>query len=502
MQVTAAIPQLVSPEAFYEARDARGALEYPLATVPARRIAIVGPPDDTGPALGREIALFWTTSMIRRMGRAFAEIIIVTPDPFRNADSQLAGSAGRSIEQRLTEELRAADPFARIEWRAWANLPDLSDAATVIWLGNLPPGFRHGHAFAINAHGWIAAVNRPMENELSLSPPGIEFDAAPAAIALAASIVAAHVFADAFERHDRPSSVAVALDSGRASSDAATCHEWLVAGASVPTAPPWKENGADVPTLARLLVVSAGGICGNFCQIMRDSFLRIASGYVVDPDVFDISNLNRSIGVGVSSLGAPKAAIAASVLQPRAERAEAAGQSYEAWITAERAQEFRQPGSAVVVGVDQVRTRLAVGSDWPSVLLNGSTSGATFSVGLHVRGGGGCVGCWYGQDEATYVATRTPMACAAGAAPGTIEFRPVPSYPFVSVAAAAYLVAALARAAHQPEHWRDYAGTIASMSVRSPEFAQTRRIPVSERCLLLCSADYVQTVLGREAEVR
>jgi hypothetical protein len=248
--------------------------------------------------------------------------------------------------------------------------------------------------------------------------------------------------------------------------------------------------------------VSAGGIGSNFCRILRDSFFKSASASILDPDLFDISNLNRAIGVGITGVGKSKASIAADWLRSCSDDVFAGQVTYESWINTDIAAEFRQPGTAVAVGVDQVRTRLAIGSEWPSMLLNGATSGSTFSTGIHMRQGGGCIGCWYGQDEASYAATRTPMACVAGVAPGAIELRNVASYPFVSVAAAASMVASLVRVLHQREAWRDCAGKVVSMSLRSPECAEGRYVAISQRCLLLCAADYLQLALGRSTEGR
>jgi hypothetical protein len=108
----------------------------------------------------------------------------------------------------------------------------------------------------------------------------------------------------------------------------------------------------------------------------------------------------------------PKVTLAAEALKSCAQDITANQTSYESWVNANSVNEFRQPETAIIVGVDQVRTRLAVGSDWPSMLLNGGTSGVTFSTSVHFAKTGGCVGCWYGRADATFAQTRTPLACA------------------------------------------------------------------------------------------
>lgn len=490
--------QVLNADVFYAERDARGGLEHALSALPPRRIAIAVPPDVTSVSIGLETALFWTASIIRRMGRAFAEVILVSTNEFRQCQSLLSRNIGVTVEQLLSNELRSADPFGRVEWRSWGDDTDLADAAATIWLGTLPLGARPAQTIAVSAHGWVAAVHESPAADLSLSPT--DFDAAPAAIAMAACMVSARLFSDAFGRQERPPRIAFALDNGTVTTDEVVSSQLLANGTGCVDGAPWKDSRERKPSLEKILIVSAGGIGGNFCRILGSSFFQAASAYVLDPDNFDLSNLNRAVGVGLQAVGTSKAAIAADALSPCTITPLGVQSAYESWVTTDIAEQFRQEGAAVVVGVDQVRTRLIVGSDWPSTLLNGATSGSTFSTGIYMRTTGGCIGCWYGQDEAAYLATRTPMACAAGVAPGIMAFRQVASYAFVSVAAAAYLVAMLIRIASRGDDPKSYAGTVLSMSLRSPECAQIRRIAISQRCLLLCGADYVQGSLQRVTE--
>jgi hypothetical protein len=491
---------LFDKDSFYTQRDSRAGLEHPLAQLSPRHIAIAVPPEPLVSGVGIEIALFWTASIIRRMGRPFAELILVSSDEFRRSESRLAKTPGISVERFISSELLGADPFGSFEWRVWAEAKDLSDAAAVVWLGTRPLGVRHNCTLAINANGWISVLQEQPGIELSLNPP--DFDAAPAAIIFASCMAAARIFSAAFNSHEAPGQLAFALDSGYASTDPAVFGKWLSVGGSLSTIVPWKASKEPEPHLGQLLVVSAGGIGGNFCSIVGGSYLRIERAYVVEPENFDISNLNRAIGISTDMAigGMSKAEFAAGVLSPSVQTAISVQTSYESWVEPELIAQFREQDTAVAIGVDQMRTRLTVGSDWPWMLLNGATSGTTFSTSIHVRPDHGCIGCWYGQNDAPFVATRTPMACAAGAAAGIIELRPVSSYPFVSVAAAAQMVALLVRAAYQNKQWDQYAGTVSSMSLRFPENAQVRRIEINKRCLLLCAEDYLQSPLQRSSE--
>src|SRR4051812_32180540 len=112
------LPQRLDSATFYAQRDARAGLEHPLASIPSRRIAIAVPLD-MGSRQGAELALYWTASIIRRMGRAFAELVIVSSDEFRKGKAHSKSANGSSIEQFVVNELRSADPFARVEWRTW-----------------------------------------------------------------------------------------------------------------------------------------------------------------------------------------------------------------------------------------------------------------------------------------------------------------------------------------------------------------------------------------------
>ena len=490
--------EVFGPDAFYAKRDARASIEHPLGQLAPQRVAIVVPQSAT-PSIGLELALWWSASIIRRMGRPFAEIVVVASDSFRVCGSRLTAERDRTVEQVLTAELQGADPFARIEWRAPDADAPFRDTSCVLWLGQPPTVLPGTSTIAINAHGWIAILQSGADEELTLMPPGIDFDAAPAAIVMAACMAAARIFANAFESRNWPRHVAIALDSRSVSQDAYECRGWLTAGRTLRGTAPWQEQQGPVPTVQKLLLVSAGGIGGNVAQIASQSYVRIGRARVLDHDVFDLSNLNRAIGVGIAALGKPKVSTAAAALKKCCDDVAEAQTIYEHWRTPELLSEFRTRGTAVVVGVDQVRSRLEVGSDWPWLLINGATSGTTLSAGVHSFGAGGCVGCWYGLDNASYAATRTPMACAAGVAPGAIEARPAASYPFVSVAASAAVMSMLIHAAHDPGAWQETAGTRWSMSVRNPAAAQLRKLQISDRCLLLCAEQYLQPVLGRAA---
>src|SRR3954466_14913547 len=103
-------PAQMNSDAFYAARDNRTQLEQDLGILGPQRIAIVVP-SNVSSHIGVELALFWAASIIRRMGRSFAEVILVSSSEFRQSEARTANTPGVSVERWITDELRSADPF-------------------------------------------------------------------------------------------------------------------------------------------------------------------------------------------------------------------------------------------------------------------------------------------------------------------------------------------------------------------------------------------------------
>jgi hypothetical protein len=247
------------------------------------------------------------------------------------------------------------------------------------------------------------------------------------------------------------------------------------------------------------LLVSAGGIGGNAAQLLAASFARADSITALEPDVVDLPNLNRLIGVGVQHVGESKLGPAVSALESAGHPVNGIARRYEEWGAGGEAERFTAPGSHVLVGVDQVASRLQVQADWPAVLINAGTSGTTWSVSAHPRGVDGCVGCLYGTDQTPYSASRRALACGAGI-PGPVEemeTKPDASYPFASVSAAAVAVGMLLRiasAAGAPEQT-----AVARVNAASPAFGMATRLLRQERCLLVCSHPALDDFFTRTA---
>lgn len=504
--------RLVNAEQFYSARDQRTVVAGPFLR-PSFPVAVVLAPGLEHTVAG-QTALLWTTSMLRRMGRPFARTVIVTTENGHTAPYVAALHRDRSpatLGDAVQIELLGADPFAPVEWR-WMEKPEALDrVAMVIRLGGDPEGpYGPAGGVWVGARGWVSMVHWVIPGEV-FAPPAAEaaqhamnFDSAPVAAVAAGAFATGLVYRVAQQmspREDEPRWSCISTDTGEAAADPAEAVQWFERGSARDEAAPWTGAGGPPPDLGHLLLVSAGGIGGNAAQLLAASFARAGSITVLEPDVVDLPNLNRLIGVGVQQVEQPKLGPAVSALEAAGHAVNGIVRRYEEWSAGGEAERFTAPGSHVLVGVDQVASRLQVQADWPPVLINAGTSGTSWSVSAHARGVDGCVGCLYGTDQTPYSASRRALACGAGI-PGPVEemeTKPDASYPFASVSAAAAAIGMLLRVA-----WA--AGTseqttVARVNATSPAFGMVDRLPRHERCLLVCAHPSLDPFFGRGSDV-
>jgi molybdopterin/thiamine biosynthesis adenylyltransferase len=155
--------------------------------------------------------------------------------------------------------------------------------------------------------------------------------------------------------------------------------------------------------LARVLVLGVGGTGGAAAQIL------VASGvghlHAVDPDVVELSNLNRQLLYREADIGRPKTTAALAALRAL---------NSDVTVTGER-HEVRGPDDLaallhagrydlLVLGADRPpeirrwanRVCLALGTPW----VEGGYRGPLVTAGVHVPGGGPCWECQRaGEDE-------------------------------------------------------------------------------------------------------
>lgn len=297
-------------------------------------------------------------------------------------------------------------------------------------------------------------------------------------------------------------------DTGEVTMDATSGQSWMIRGSAVSDAAPWASTGAPV-SIPSLVLVSAGGLGGNVAHVLADSHVRVALAALVDPDTVDVSNLNRLVGVGVHDVGTAKVVAAGQALAARGVRVSAIQGGYEPWVYDGQGPDARTlldaPDTLVIVGADQVATRLEVQADWPALLLNGSTAGTTWKVSWHPRGVGGCLGCVYAADGRNYATTRGPQACAAGdggqaGMPGSPAF--VASYSFATVGAAAALAARAIYMAWERQTTVVAGDTnrragVSEVNAQYPAFARVIALDPRAGCRLLCSHAALHDFFGR-----
>ncbi len=545
--------QPLTADAFYQERDNRTQL---LGTYRRRevRVAIALGYDASGSVAG-QTGLLWASSMVRRMGRPFAPVRILSPAGARG--EPLVAVSGRyrecdTLGDAVDMELIGADPFAPYDW-ADLDAPDaFSGMEAVIWIGASPAlGAAVPRCMSVGGRGWVVAIQDnvagaratlettpdPVRDEESF--PNASLDMATAAIvagvAFAAAAIHQQVQVDSSGTAAQPEArYWYATDTGAVTENAHEGSEWMLRGSSAPTCAAWSAASGGTPHGNQLVLVSAGGIGGNVAQLLGDSHAVIDEAHVLDADSIDISNLNRLIGVYVSDVGTPKVAAAVTALSGIAATITGEAMRYEAWAPLHRSI-LDATRAVTVIGVDQIATRLEAQADWPAVVINGSTAGTTWNISTHLRGVGACLGCLYATDRSSYARTRGPQACGAAGAPLALP-QPQPnevgtprqgarepvaainqgpardaSIPFVSVSAAAVIVTRLIRewavetgagptVAESPNNVTADGETalVTRMNVYKPLSTLTSHLTQHAECLLLCGSRAVATLFGRK----
>lgn len=496
----------LNAERFYAERDHRTRVSAPLTTEPFPVALVL--PREVERSAGAHLALLWAASMLRRMGRAFAGVRVVTSDEARRSvclSPPAYMADGCTLEDAVSTELRHADPFAPVAWMNLEAPGALVGIRMALWLGGAP--YPHmdvpplGHVVA-GASGWVCTISTAATSPGDTSRSGVALEGAASAVIAAAALAVGEVYRAAhpglLPGGPRPERVWVALDTGQASTDPEEGLDWLVRGGASEMPRPWRASQGAAPRIDHLTVVSAGALGGNAARILGRSYLEIRAAAVIDPDRVELSNLNRLVEVGFGdALGqVPKAALAAGALLRAGIPVAAHVDTYEAW-RAGVGHDPRLPGSAFLVGVDQVPSRLQVQSDWPFLVVNGGTSGTGWDVTVHPLHGGGCLGCWFGRSPRTYRADRAPFACGGVGGVGRVnQPQPMASYPFVSVSAAAFMVASLI---HAVDPNRQHGSRTIQLNSLLPEAAIAGPLSKTEGCRLLCSAPYVEACLNRWA---
>lgn len=465
----------IQEETFYTQRDSRTSIVH-AAPPPRQRVAIMLA--RPGMATVDELLLVrWSASLLRRMGRGFSHSIILASDEF--LDSEIRGVP---VREQLLSELQSADPFGTTEFRkpeptALDDVQFLIAIGPQTWSTDTP-------TLNIAVHGWVIFLSSKRGD-----PPLPPVAGNAATLMVAASLAVASAYSRCVLRsRDELRSLGFALDAGGVTTDPDEASSWLARGSAQSTNLPWMVKGPDMVTLPRLVLVSAGGLGMNVATLLAHSPLIIDNLYVIDPDRVDVSNLNRLLNVGIQHLTDWKAVVAATAFQESNVAVSSIIQTYEAWRSV--TEPVQPPNEEVLMlGVDQVATRLEAAADWPRVLINGATAGLSCVSSVHRPGENGCLGCYYGRARVSYAAMNQPLACAGGPNGSPVVPQAVAaSYPFVSTAGAALMVANLLYAVYAHRA----GGSTIEMNVTRPELCAMKILQPVTTCRLLCGDPALQ----------
>jgi molybdopterin/thiamine biosynthesis adenylyltransferase len=474
--------QVISESQFYSARDHRTSISVQYAKQEFK-IAIALDHGLESTVQG-QAALVWTASMIRRMGKPFARLIIATAESAKRQLSKLAlrSQDGQNLGQLVEAELRGADPFASYEWRDVDSADALEGADFVIWLGYASNGLRGRPGVMLQGCGATLVLDRIVAME---SPPSIEgrIDRTKLSAIIfgtALAVAAAYEFAQGIAPEE-PSRSWLSLTQSAITEDAVMGRAMIASeNGSIHDAP----ADATAALRSNLVLISAGGIGMNVAHLLAEMRVQLEHATAIDHDQVELSGLNRLIGVGLEQLGQNKAVSATGALRNGGVSADAIRTTYEDWSNTNHTV-LENEHTIAIVGVDQVGTRLHVQSDWPPIIINGSTGGTFLTVSTHFFGVDGCIGCLYADDKRPYNTTRRAAGCAAGLAPlpGAVTPTAEASYPFVSVGVAALIAHTFGEITNGREELR---GRL-SLNVLKPSLLHSDTIARNGDCLLLCT---------------
>jgi hypothetical protein len=454
-------------DSFYSERDHRTNLVQPQ---PARPVAVVVAMEEAwaDTPLG-QLTLHWTASLIARMGRRFNHLRLWLAPDVAKAPCLLGHLGAATLGDAILEHLGAVDPCGR-----YTVVERVPTDAYVLTVGQDPAA----RADAVVApRGWAAerasrgGGAHPQQGELN-----------PIGAALAAALGSAAVYAH-FNRRPLAS-------AGYRRSGPALLSAWEGGAGSAVSPDAGARLGPDV-NLGRCLAVGAGGLGGNALAILaRVPGIRGVMD-IAEPDLVELSNLNRLVEATVADRGSPKLHLVERALAPTTLQGTSHVASY---------QQLRSNGvisqadldayDLVMVGVDQLATRAAVQSDWPRSIVDAGTRGYTWRVSRHPASDGGCLGCLAGQSQNSYGHLYAPLDCAGGL-PGQAKVapvRPMDSYAFVAFFGAAFLAALTLRQAVD--------GLISASKIEAdaldPAMLRYSSMPLADRCLCRCASPAVR----------
>jgi len=361
-------------------------------------VLVVVHPDVAGTFAG-QLLTFLTVNLLVRWCR---NVKIQSPDASLAAELQRQGST--TLLNRMAEEAKSADP--------WTDLFSEPEKPYVIHVGGACPGARDPDLI-VGSSGWAALASR--HDNGVIKPDRSKNPCGPA---LAACIACAEAL-----------KFAVGLpDELRARDVAISLFDYSTDGLIVRPEPP------AVARIGNALMVGAGSVGSNLAYLL--STLQLDGNLsIVDHDIVNVHNLDRSALFGVQHLGRNKAEIAAEWLHDTLP-AQSFPVSYNEYVRTVS----REPNQIDLVFplANEHQVRWAIANAIPPLSIHGTTRpdwGA--NLGRHIPLREPCLGCRFGVEQ------EPVLACSTGdisSSDGPAESSDA-ALPFLSMAAATFALA-------------------------------------------------------------
>ena len=467
-------------ESFYRQRDHRTNLTLAQAASPIALAVSISPA--WAETVNGQLTLYWLSSLVSRMGRRYNQLRLLLPDRIADLSCVIPGHSGSLAEVILTQ-LVASDPCG-----AYRITEDLSDDIPLVSVGKLERTYDH---LVVEPHGWSASIAWSGEVPVSTAPNAW---LNPIGCALAASLGATEVYLQFNQQNlaGRESQLPLWI-SAKHCAVTSTADE----------AANWNDDLGlpDDIDIGRWLVVGAGALTGNALAILGTAREKFRGSIdIVEPDVVDLSNLNRLVETLAIHAGRlKKVDLAAHSLR----------ESNVIVVTHDAIYErLRHSGKLsiedfdlVLTGVDQMASRAFVQSDWPRFLIDGGTRGYTWRVStIENSGDGPCLGCLAGKSQRHYRDLASPLGCAVGL-PGQAQATPAPmdSYSFVSFFGATFMAARAIDKCLRLSPATGPSFRTEAVALNLKQLQHKHELP-SKSCLCMCSQPVVQRY--REAKFR
>jgi molybdopterin/thiamine biosynthesis adenylyltransferase len=461
---------IIPCEEFYRQRDHRTNLTLQQSETSVPLALSIAPAWAETP--NGQITLFWLSSLVSRMGQRYNHLQLFLPNELANLPSLIPGHIG-TFAEAILNHLQTSDPCGD-----YSVVSSVSDDVPLLTVGTLSRTVEH---IVVQPHGWSAGITSstttPVPKRLH---PGLN----PIGAALAASLGAAEVYSRFNEQSlpNRQSQLPLWI-SARNSAVTTLSEEALNWGDDIPL--------ADEVDIGRWLLVGAGALGGNALAILGMARENMKGTiHIVDPDIIEITNLNRLVEAVASHANVwTKTDLATFSLRDSKVECVPHTVPYEALDFNEfMIEDF----DLLLSGVDQMATRAFLQSDWPRFLIDGGTRGYSWRVStVGYRDDTECLGCLAGKSQRHFRDLGSPLACAVGVSdPRAALATPMDSYSFVSFFAATFMVArALGICLQIPDSERSFSTEAVALNLGN---LQTRKGKASASCLCMCSDSIVR----------